>query len=243
MESRPETITASNYGTPEWHQSRVYNIEGDEAETESALLKFEQQAEALAYKELGLSLGTMPGTKGTIVLGPPVAGKSTIANEIAVANRSAILDSDEIKKTLPEFEGGKGTGAVHEESSTLSKALQDIMISRGTNITLPKVGHSTSSIRKAVSLYKEKGYKVRLLSMDVTPENAINRMLGRFVETGSFIPLSYLDAVGTRPAETFRTLITENAADGYAKIDNNGGFKDPKQSQKSQETTPQRIQV
>ena len=64
--------------------------------------------------------------------------------------------------------------------------------------------------------------------MDVTPENAINRMLGRFVETGRFIPLSYLDAVGTRPAETFRTLRKENAADGYAKIDNNGGFKDPK---------------
>ncbi len=102
------------------------------------------------------------------------------------------------------------------------------MISRGTNITLPKVGHSTSSIRKAVSLYKEKGYKVRLLSMDVTPENAVNRMLGRFVETGRFIPLSYLDSVGTRPAETFRVLREENAADGYAKIDNNGGFKDPK---------------
>ena len=102
------------------------------------------------------------------------------------------------------------------------------MISRGTNITLPKVGHSTSSIRKAVSLYKEKGYKVRLLSMDVTPENAVNRMLGRFVETGRFIPLSYLDSVGTRPAETFRVLRKENAADGYAKIDNNGGFKDPK---------------
>ena len=230
MESRPETITASNYGTPEWHQSRVYNIEGDQVVgTESALLKFEQQAEALAYKELGLSPGTIARNKEvTIVLGPPAAGKSTIANEIAVANRSAILDSDEIKKTLPEFEGGKGTGAVHEESSTLSKALQDIMISRGTNITLPKVGHSTSSIRKAVSLYKEKGYKVRLLLMDVTPENAVNRMLGRFVETGRFIPLSYLDAVGTRPAETFKALRKENAADGYAKIDNNGGFKDPK---------------
>ena len=238
MESRPETVTASNYGTPEWHQSRVYNIEGDEVVgTESALLKFEQQAETLAYKELGLSPGTIARNKEvTIVLGPPAAGKSTIANEIAVANRSAILDSDEIKKTLPEFEGGKGTGAVHEESSTLSKALQDIMISRGTNITLPKVGHSTSSIRKAVSLYKEKGYKVRLLSMDVTPENAVNRMLGRFVETGRFIPLSYLDSVGTRPAETFRVLRKENAADGYAKT--MADSKTPKPSQKSQETIP-----
>ncbi len=230
MESRPETITASNYNSTDWHQSRVYKIDGEEVVgTKSAMVKLEEQAETLAYKELGLEPGTISRNKEvTIVLGPTAAGKSTIANEIAISNRSAILDSDEIKKTLPEFEGGKGTGAVHEESSSLSKMLQDIMISRGTNITLPKVGHSTSSIRKAVSLYKEKGYKVRLLSMDVTPENAVNRMLSRFVETGRFVPLSYLDSVGTKPAETFRVLREENAADGYAKIDNNGGFKDPK---------------
>ena len=106
-----------------WHQSRIYKIDGEEVVgTKSAMVKFEEQAETLAYKELGLDPGTIARNKEvTIILGPPAAGKSTIANEIAVANRSAILDSDEIKKTLPEFEGGKGTGAVHEESSSLSK--------------------------------------------------------------------------------------------------------------------------
>ena len=188
INSRQETINAANYDTPEWHQNRVYNIEGEEVVgTEAALIKFEQQAERLAYKELGLAPGTIARNKElTIILGPPAAGKSTIANEIAVANRSAILDSDEIKKTLPEFEGGKGTGAVHEESSNLSKGVQDRLIDSGTNITLPKVGHEVSSIRKAVSLYKERGYKVRLLYMDVTPENAINRMLGRFVDAAIY---------------------------------------------------------
>ena len=230
INSRQETINAANYDTPEWHQNRVYNIEGEEVVgTEAALIKFEQQAERLAYKELGLAPGTIARNKElTIILGPPAAGKSTIANEIAVANRSAILDSDEIKKTLPEFEGGKGTGAVHEESSNLSKGVQDRLIDSGTNITLPKVGHEVSSIRKAVSLYKERGYKVRLLYMDVTPENAINRMLGRFVDTGRFIDLEYLDFVGTKPGETFRILRKEGAADGYAKIDNNGEFDAPK---------------
>ena len=230
INSRPETINESNFGTPEWHQNRVYNIEGEEVVgTEAALVKFEEQAEALAYKELGLAPGTIARNKElTIILGPPAAGKSTIANEVAVANRSAILDSDEIKKTLPEFEDGKGTGAVHEESSRLAKAVQSEMIDRGTNITLPKVGENVSSIRNVVSLYKEKGYKVRLLLMDVTPENAINRMLGRFVNTGRYIDLKYLDFVGTKPGETFRILRKEGAADGYAKIDNNGEFDAPK---------------
>ena len=41
-----------------------------------------------------------------------------------------------------------------------------------------------------------------------------------------FIDLEYLDFVGTKPGETFRIL--EGAADGYAKIDNNGEFDAPK---------------
>ncbi len=100
MESRPETINAPNYNSTEWHQSRVYKIDGEEfVGTKSAMVKFEEQAETLAYKELGLDPGAIARNKEvTIVLGPPAAGKSTIANEIAIANRSAILDSDEIKK-------------------------------------------------------------------------------------------------------------------------------------------------
>jgi hypothetical protein len=103
------------------------------------------------------------------------------------------------------------------------------MIEQGTNIVFPKVGHSASSIRKVISLYKDKGYKVRLVNMDVTPENAYQRMIGRFVSSGRIIPPAYLDAVGVNPSATFRTLRQEGAADGYAEIDNNGGFNEPKE--------------
>jgi predicted kinase len=194
------------------------------------MVRFERDAEQLAFKELGIDPQPVLRNKElTIVLGPPAAGKSTIANELAVANRSAILDSDEIKKALPEYEGGIGASAVHEESSDLAKILQSLMIEQGTNIVLPKVGHSASSIRKAISLYKDKGYKVRLVNMDVTPENAYQRMIGRFVSSGRIIPPAYLDAVGVNPSATFRTLRQEGAADGYAEIDNNGGFNEPKE--------------
>ena len=231
MSSRPETIDVSGYGSADWHANRVYRIDGEDVVgTEAALLRFEQDAEALAFKELKLDIEAASRNKEvTIVLGPPAAGKSTIANELAVANKSAILDSDEIKKALPEYEGGVGASAVHEESSELAQALQQLMILRGTNITLPKIGHTASSIRKAISLYKEQGYKVRLVNMNVTPENAYQRMIMRFVKTGRVIPPSYLDAVGANPTATYRTLKKEGAADGYAEIDNNGGFADPKE--------------
>lgn len=231
MEARAETSGIEGYNTEAWHNSRVYKIDDqDVTSTAEAMVRFERDAEQLAFKELGIDPQPVLRNKElTIVLGPPAAGKSTIANELAVANRSAILDSDEIKKALPEYEGGIGASAVHEESSDLAKILQSLMIEQGTNIVLPKVGHSASSIRKAISLYKDKGYKVRLVNMDVTPENAYQRMIGRFVSSGRIIPPAYLDAVGVNPSATFRTLRQEGAADGYAEIDNNGGFNEPKE--------------
>ena len=231
MQARPETKGLEGYNTEAWHNSRVYKIDDqDVTSTAEAMVRFEIDAEQLAFKELGIDPQPVLRNKElTIVLGPPAAGKSTIANELAVANRSAILDSDEIKKALPEYEGGIGASAVHEESSDLAKILQSLMIEQGTNIVLPKVGHTSSSIRKAISLYKDKGYKVRLVNMDVTPENAYQRMIGRFVSSGRIIPPAYLDRVGSNPSATYRTLKQEGVADGYAEIDNNGGFNDPKE--------------
>jgi len=228
--SRPDTVKIDGYDSDDWHNSRVYKINGEDVvSTDEAMLRFERDAEALAFKKLNLDVEPVLANKElTIVLGPPAAGKSTIANELAIANRSAILDSDEIKKTLPEYEGGVGASAVHEESSNLAKELQALMIERGTNIVLPKVGHSASSIRDVISLYKNKGYKVRLVNMDVTPENAFQRMIRRFVSTGRIIPPEYLDKVGSNPSSTYRTLKQEGVADGYAEIDNNGGFNEPK---------------
>jgi len=228
--SRPDTVKIDGYDSDDWHNSRVYKINGEDVvSTDEAMLRFERDAEALAFKELNLDVEPVLANKElTIVLGPPAAGKSTIANELAIANRSAILDSDEIKKTLPEYEGGVGASAVHEESSNLAKELQALMIERGTNIVLPKVGHSASSIRDVISLYKNKGYKVRLVNMDVNPENAFQRMIRRFVSTGRIIPPEYLDRVGSNPSATYKTLKQEGVADGYAEIDNNGGFNEPK---------------
>lgn len=231
MEARPETIGLEGYNTEAWHNSRVYRIDDqDVISTAEAMARFELDAEQLAFKELGIDPQPVLRNKElTIVLGPPASGKSTIANELAIANKSAILDSDEIKKALPEYEGGIGAAATHEESSDLAKILQSLMIEQGTNIVLPKVGHTASSIRKVISLYKDKGYKVRIVNMDVTPENAFQRMIGRFVSSGRIIPPAYLDRVGSNPSATYRTLKQEGVADGYAEIDNNGGFNDPKE--------------
>ena len=64
--------------------------------------------------------------------------------------------------------------------------------------------------------------------MDVTPENAFQRMIRRFVSSGRIIPPEYIDRVGSNPKSTYQTLRQEGVADGYAEIDNNGRFDEPK---------------
>jgi len=229
ISSKPETVKADGYGSNQWHNNRVYRInDEDVVSTDEAILRFERDAETFAFRELKKVVEPVLTNKElTIVLGAPASGKSTIANKLAVANRSAILDSDEIKKTLPEYENGVGASAVHEESSNLAKELQSVMIERGTNIVLPKVGIDVKTVRDVISLYRSKDYKVRIVHMDVTPENSIIRNYKRFVSDGRIVPPNYLDRVGSNPKSTYQTLKQEGVADGYAEIDNNGRINEP----------------
>ena len=166
------------------------------------------------------------GKKAIIILGPPASGKSSLANPIARRYGAAIIDNDEAKKILPEFNNGVGSSAVHEESSDLmeivfAKALED-----NINMVIPKIGHNPESIKRIISKLKNNGYEVNLVGMDVTFLNARNRMFMRFVKTGRYIPHQYIKSVGENPMQTYRILKEEGVADGYTHIDNNNA--DPK---------------
>jgi len=230
MEKREQTTEKPGYGSQEWHENRTYKVDGKDIKgTEAAMEAWETQANELAWKEIGLPVEPILYERElTILLGPPAAGKSTIANEIAVSRKAMILDSDEIKKSIPEFERGSGAAAVHEESSSLAKSLQALAIAKGSNVILPKVGDNPTSIKKTIDLYKAAGYTVSVVNMSVTPENAYGRNISRFVNTGRLVPPSYLDFVGSKPSSTYGFLKLNNMADGFADLDNNGGITDPK---------------
>ncbi len=226
MEERAARATdgEEGYGSPEWHASRRYVFDGEEVTgTDAALARWVAQAEGFAGSD-----GVAYQKTATILLGPPAAGKSTIAEELAITGRAAIIDSDEIKKTLPEYERGLGAARVHEESSELADRLEAVLRRQGANVMIPKVGGNPKSIRKVIDRFKAEGYSVRVVNMAVTADEAYRRMIGRFISTGRIIPPDYVREVGETPSATFRTLKEEGKADGYAEIDNNGGFTDPK---------------
>jgi predicted kinase len=218
----PLTSRRPGFNTPEWHATRVYSINGEEVTgTAAAMDAFVDQALGLAAQELGLPVRPPRNERIlTILTGPPASGKSTVANEVAYAQGAAILDSDEFKKALPEFGDGSGANAVHAESKVLADAVEDILMAEGVNVVYPKVGHESGSITKLARRFRAAGYRVNLVNLDVPPQTAMRRMLGRFGQTGRLIPPSYLlEEVSDNPSRVHNEMEREGEFDGYARLD------------------------
>ena len=65
--------------------------------------------------------------------------------------------------------------------------------------------------------------------MAVSFDNAMQRMLQRFVSKGRLINPQYVVKVGENPSKTFDEIKKKGIADGYYRIDNNGpqdGYKE-----------------
>jgi len=226
-DSIPRTNEAPGYGSDDWRNTREFTFDNGETKIvgyDDAIRRFFKDAQTLAYRELGLPPEPV-ATDGlaVILLGPPAAGKSTLANPIAARLKAAIPDSDEIKKTLPEFDGGIGAAAVHAESSAMAKEMVAAALPTKTNMVIPKVGEDAASIKKLHKQLKDAGYKIILMDMGVTYENALVRMFRRFVSKGRMIGKSYMQSIGDRPTQTYYSLKEEGLFDGYVAIDNNGG--------------------
>ena len=132
------------------------------------------------------------------------------------------------KKLLPEYEGGLGANAVHEESSDIAERVLNLALEFGDNVVIPKAGGKPGSIDRLITKLKEKGYSVDLVDMSVTYSNARSRMFMRFVKTGRLINPDYVRQVGDNPGKTYDILKQQGKADGYTRIDNNGQIDEPK---------------
>ena len=241
MESRPETDKMPGYpkdendveGITNWVNQRQYIVDGSNNGTfDDAMRDMVKTARSLGWIDDKIELpanAIRKEKKAVIILGPPAAGKSTLANPIARKMGASIVDADEAKKLLPEYEGGIGANAIHEESSLMSDILLKTLLEEGDNLVLPKVGGNAESIERAISMIKQKGYSVEVVDMAVSFDNAMQRMLQRFVSKGRLINPEYVIKVGENPSKTFDTIQQKGIADGYYRIDNNGpqdGYKE-----------------
>ena len=155
-----------------------------------------------------------------LVLGVPASGKSTISDPIMEREGALLIDSDEAKKMLPEFSNGLLAGAVHEESSDIATNVMERAITNYDNIVWPLVGKTRSSIDEKVQKFKEAGYEVNLVYVDLPIEKAIERTKARFRHTGRLVPPRYLQSVGLKPRQNYDKIKTEKGVDSYEAWDN-----------------------
>lgn len=132
------------------------------------------------------------GYKLTVIVGLPAAGKSTtIANPLSEEQGAFILDSDEMKKLIDGFDGGKNADGVHEESKMLlERAIKAFTEGemKGTNIVFPIIGDEPDSTMEKLRPFINAGYDVEIAYKQADTRESMNRVVSRAIKTGRFIP-------------------------------------------------------
>lgn len=174
---------------------------------------------------VGDGVDTMPpnGTplkkeyKATIVVGLPAAGKSTrIANPLSEEQGAFIMDSDEMKKLIPEYHGGQGADTVHEESKTVMKQAFAEFTSgsmKGTNLVIPVIGDKASGLnKKYINDLLAAGYDVEIAYKQADAKSSANRVVSRAISEGRFIPRDVVEGYND---EAVRNAYNEVLATDY----------------------------
>lgn len=135
---------------------------------------------------------------------------------------------------LPEFDNGIGAGAVHEESKAISENALDFALGEGDNIVLPIVGGNYEKLVAQIEQFRARGYEVAVHLCDLPSNKAIGRAIGRYLNTGRYIPMDVLYGYGNKPKENFYRLVQEGIIHEYSEYSNDVGYGEaPKQIRKS----------
>jgi len=163
--------------------------------------------------------------------GAPATGKSSIINsgDVVLPQGILVVDSDAIKAKLPEYEemvnrGEKEAAArVHEESSTLSKAITATAAKNGYDIVNDGVGDGKyESIVKKVEEQREAGKKVVANYVTTDTETSLQRARQRGERTGRVVPEEYIKSMHREISGLVPKLAQNKVFDELRLYDNNG---------------------
>ena len=160
--------------------------------------------------------GVAAERKVFVLIGYPGAGKSSIAEAIRSQRRAVHIVADDAKLIVPEYEGGKGSSFVHEESADLANDVLATAAKNGDNIIVEKLGSSDKSIDKVADQFKRNGYEVALIHVDVDRAIAKERAARRFTKTGRGVPAGIYNEL--QAGNVFDTVIRKGNIDAKATV-------------------------
>ncbi len=172
--------------------------------------------------------GGIKGREAWMVIGGPGSGKSEIGEPIAAEKGALVVDSDIAKAMLPEYEGGAGANAVHEESSEITGRVLGRAIENGDNIMIPMVGANADKAKGMADTLHAAGYRVNVVHVDVDPKVAAQRAIDRYYRSGRFVDPNYiLNQVGAKPRNTYEALKRSPSVHTYKQVDNHVRHEGP----------------
>ena len=148
-----------------------------------------------------------------LVLGLPASGKSTrVTDPDSESMHAFILDCDEVKELIPEFQESYGAAAdaVHFESfNIMNDAMKEFTEGslKGTNVIIPIVASDFDELMNDyIKPFEDAGYNVRAKFVDCEVNASVSRNIMRELETGRIINSAVVFSFGSKPEEVFEKL-------------------------------------
>lgn len=128
----------------------------------------------------------------TVLGGRGGSGKSWFKNNEYDPADSLVLDADEIKGMLPEYQGWNAF-EVHEESSDILEKITVIAKELKLNTVIDATMKSTDKAMAKVKSFTDHGYEMECHYMHVAPETSAKRAVYRFAgPTGRYVPIDVI---------------------------------------------------
>ena len=161
--------------------------------------------------------------RATLLLGLPGSGKSTIAAPLMKEMNAFIIDADNFKNRIPEFQKDhKMVSAVHHESVDLADKLRKNLSEQGYNMIIGKVGGDYESIEGILNELQDKGYRIDVIVNDVPMKTVLQRAEERYDsgKTDRLVPFWTTKTADKNVFNTFDQALKHPAVTG-GKIYNN----------------------
>jgi len=163
--------------------------------------------------------------------GGSASGKSIMLKKSPLPKGTVVIDADEIKKRLPEFNSMKAKGGkiaenaanyVHEESSWISKLIQRESAQRRYHTMLDGTGDgSVASLTKKIKTMTDRGMTVRAKYATAEIATALERNYQRYIKTGRRVLPEYVRNVHRKVSEIVPEAIKNGIFDDFELYDMN----------------------
>lgn len=204
--------------TLEYNDFRLINISNQDRKKFRERIAFNALENEILDDENNISQlvgGLLPKSKKVgkermvfYIIGLPASGKSYLANIISEKFNCIVLDSDIIKRKIPEFDSRNGASLVHAESKEIIEEIRNICIEKECNIIEPIIGDDFNELNDLISfMQEEKNYNAVVIYTKVPSSVSLYRATKRFIETDRYVPINkIIDSYGDLPDRTYKTV-------------------------------------